>query len=103
MNIAAIILVLTLASAGGDSLTNTNDSGARALGFSAPVRNSCKVADFDYLIGGPVPDAETLAALQGAKRVRVIRPGQAVTMDYLPQRLNIETDDNGIVRRLRCG
>ena len=39
----------------------------------------------------------------GAMRTRVIRPGQAVTMDADPQRLNIEVDETGRIRRLRCG
>lgn len=39
----------------------------------------------------------------GAMRARIIRPGQKVTMDLDPQRLNIEVDDTGRIRRLRCG
>lgn len=39
----------------------------------------------------------------GAMRTRVIRPGQPVTMDADPQRLNIEVDETGRIRRLRCG
>jgi len=39
----------------------------------------------------------------GAMRTRVIRPGQVVTMELDPQRLNIEVDETGRIRRLRCG
>lgn len=35
--------------------------------------------------------------------VRVIAPGQAVTMDYRPDRLNIEVDDQRVILKLRCG
>jgi hypothetical protein len=45
-------------------------------------------------------DARTAA---GAKTTRVIAPGQAVTMDFRPDRLNIETDAAGIVVKVRCG
>lgn len=41
--------------------------------------------------------------LSGARVVRVIRPGQAVTMDFNPFRLNIELDAADRVIRLRCG
>lgn len=41
--------------------------------------------------------------LSGARAVRVIRPGQAVTMDFSPYRLNIELDAGDRVARLRCG
>jgi len=35
--------------------------------------------------------------------MRVIRPGSAVTMDYRPDRLDIETDLDRRITRLRCG
>jgi hypothetical protein len=41
--------------------------------------------------------------LSGARSVRVIRPGQAVTMDFSPFRLNIELDASDRVLRMRCG
>jgi hypothetical protein len=39
----------------------------------------------------------------GARSLRVIAPGDMVTMDYRPNRLNIETDAEGRVVRLKCG
>lgn len=42
-------------------------------------------------------------AAAGARTVRVIRPGMAVTMDYREDRLNIEVDDAGRIERLHCG
>jgi hypothetical protein len=39
----------------------------------------------------------------GARSLRVIAPGDMVTMDYRPDRLNIETDAEGRVVRLKCG
>lgn len=77
--------------------------GAQPLEFEAPGADPCHAGALAHLIGKPVPDAETLAALVGPKRLRVIGPGDAVTMDHMPQRLNIETDNAGIVLRLRCG
>jgi hypothetical protein len=38
-----------------------------------------------------------------ARDVRVIRPGQAVTMDFRQDRLNIEVDGRDLVRSVRCG
>jgi len=35
--------------------------------------------------------------------MRVIRPGSAVTMDYRPDRLDIETNLDRRITRLRCG
>ena len=39
----------------------------------------------------------------GAKTVRVIRPGMAVTMDYRTDRLNIDLDEKDVITRLHCG
>ena len=39
----------------------------------------------------------------GAMRSRVIKPGANVTMELDPLRLNIEVDETGRIRRLRCG
>jgi len=58
-------------------------------------------AELGKTVSEQVVDDARYAA--GAMRTRVIRPGQAVTMDADPQRLNIEVDETGRIRRLRCG
>ena len=35
--------------------------------------------------------------------VRVVEPGQAVTMDYRGDRLNIDVNERGAITGLRCG
>lgn len=35
--------------------------------------------------------------------IRVIRPGDNVTMDYRTDRLNVELDENDVVTRVYCG
>jgi Peptidase inhibitor I78 family len=44
----------------------------------------------------------TLSALSGGK-IRVAGPRDAITMDYRPDRLNVELDERGKIKRLRCG
>ncbi len=39
----------------------------------------------------------------GARSIRWIAPGEAVTMDYQAERLNVELDAGGRVIRTRCG
>ena len=39
----------------------------------------------------------------GADRVRTLRPGQAVTMEYLAGRLNLYLDASGNIERIACG
>ena len=65
----------------------------------------CKAAGAEAELGKTVNEkvADDARYAAGAMRTRVIRPGQAVTMDADPQRLNIEVDETGRIRRLRCG
>lgn len=53
-----------------------------------------------------LPSSDVLAAMRvaiGHHRVRVINPGDMVTMDYRPDRLNIETGTDGRIKAIRCG
>jgi hypothetical protein len=44
-----------------------------------------------------------IGAIVGEKNLRAIRPGDAVTMDFRPDRLNVEIGAGGRIDRLRCG
>ena len=39
----------------------------------------------------------------GARSLRTLRPGQAITMEFSGDRLNLELDASGKVLRVRCG
>ena len=64
-----------------------------------PELSTCGAIDLQNLVGQPISavDGATLAA------ARVIRPGQAVTMDYSAARLNIELDAADRIIRIWCG
>jgi len=47
--------------------------------------------------------AEQAKAAAGARGVRIIRPGMAVTMDYRAGRLNLELDASGRIVKATCG
>jgi len=62
--------------------------------------NSCGAEALQALVG----QSETV--LEGADLpalVRVIRPGDAVTLDFNPVRLNVELDGDGTITKLYCG
>jgi hypothetical protein len=39
----------------------------------------------------------------GARSVRVLAPGDAVTLEYNSQRLNIDIDEAEVIQRVNCG
>ncbi len=67
---------------------------------SLPPPDACGASALQGLLGQP---ASVLQAMRFAGPVRVIRPGMAVTMDYSPERLNIEIDAEEIIARVTCG
>jgi streptogramin lyase len=71
----------------------------------APARAGCHAQAAAALVGRAATAALGAEALRltGARRLRWIRPGDMVTMDYSPERLNLHLDARGRVERLACG
>jgi hypothetical protein len=65
----------------------------------------CVAASAAWAVGKPVSD-ELVAKVQSdthSRAVRVIRPGQAVTMDFRGDRVNVMLDGQDRVERVTCG
>ena len=73
-------------------------SGARPSG-------PCDATGAQSLIGRSATSELASEALSrtGAKALRWIQPGQAVTMDFREDRLNIELDGGNRIVRISCG
>lgn len=66
----------------------------------APSEDTCKAITHSALIG---QDATALEKTLILGMVRVIRPGDAVTMDFRPSRINFTIDENEVISRIFCG
>jgi len=66
---------------------------------------TCDAARVQNHLGHTLTPAmtEQIRTQAGARSVRVIGPDQAVTMDFRPDRLNIEHDGQMKVLAIRCG
>lgn len=64
------------------------------------AEKACGADTLQHLVGAPVSAADGESA---PGSVRVIRPGQAVTMDYLSDRVNFELDGGDRISRVYCG
>jgi Peptidase inhibitor I78 family len=62
--------------------------------------DTCNMTQYLTLVGKAATDPATPAA---SATVRIIKPGDQVTMDFSPARLNIEVDAAGNIASLRCG
>jgi hypothetical protein len=66
---------------------------------------TCNAEPAQSYVGKPASDGNVQAAFKasGAKGMRSIKPGQAVTMDYREDRVNIYQDASGNIERISCG
>jgi hypothetical protein len=107
MRSALLLLSLAVAACGA---TNTpTASEARPASppgeAAAPAEDGCGVSKLTAYRNA-LPTSDVLAAIRkivGERPLRVINPGDAVTMDYSPSRLNIETGEDGRIKTFRCG
>jgi hypothetical protein len=57
------------------------------------------------MIGTKLTDdvAEQARKASASSRIRVLKPGEVMTMEYDPTRLNLILDKQGALTALRCG
>lgn len=73
-----------------------------APGVTTPseANDTCGASMYAALIGQPINGQ----GVPGQSRLtRHILPGTQVTMDYVAQRMNIEADAGGVIRKINCG
>jgi|SRR4051794_7651260 len=65
----------------------------------------CDLEKANIVNGKPYTEelAQQARRLAGAAAVRRLGPGGAPTMEYRPDRLNLSTDQGGIIYKLSCG
>ena len=64
------------------------------------LEDTCGARDFADLIGQEATALERRLLLGP---VRVIRPGDAVTLDFRPDRVNFKIDENETIQAVDCG
>lgn len=66
---------------------------------------ACRAESANSLIGRPNGAAlvEQARQMSGAATVRVLNPGDVVTMEFRGDRLNVHLDADGKIERISCG
>lgn len=91
------LAVFALAGCQNHKTDEKNDSAKNAATVQQP--DTCNAGAFSSLIG---KKASVLDTMRFAQPMRHITPNTAVTMDYRAERLNIESDEKGVITRLYC-
>jgi hypothetical protein len=101
-----------------DNVASGQQSAAATAPADEPVRTDppaapapseesrmCDAAKAQFAVGQTYSDtlAAEAKAAAGAKVVRQLLPGQAITMEFSGDRLNLETGEGGRVVSVRCG
>ncbi len=71
----------------------------------APPVGNCDATQVQSLIGQAYTDDIGAQAQQdaGARDLRVLKPDDVTTMEFVGERLNIELDEKSVITGLRCG
>lgn len=77
------------------------DEASRSIGLAPIIDTTCGSGALDPYIGDSVWLVPS--ALVMGDQVRVIRPGDAVTMDFNESRMNISLDDDDEIVEVTCG
>jgi len=79
--------------------------GCAGIAAERPPAGTCDAGRQSRLVGRPgTPELGAEAQRRsGAARLRWIRPGDMVTMDFSPQRLTIRLDAQGRIDHFICG
>lgn len=104
--LAPLALVFTAALMAGCSSTSESSGGATQV--SAPVdsgHSRCDASAAQFTVGKPSSPAlrEQAKVKAGAQTARALGPNDMVTLEYRSDRLNLNTDQAGIVTRVNCG
>jgi len=80
-------------------------AGCAAAAPPPALSGRCHADNLGDLVGRPADAALGADAMRrsGATRLRWIRPGDMVTMDYSAQRLDVHLDAQGRVDHFTCG
>ncbi len=75
------------------------EGGGMVEPMPEPIENACGAAELQYLVG---QRASVLETMRFGNETRFIRPNTAVTMDFRPDRLNIDINGSERITRVYC-
>ncbi len=95
--------VATDAQKAAEAAAAPTDEAGKAM--EAPPVGSCDATQVQSLVGQPYSAEIGSQAQQdaGATSLRVLKPNDMTTMEFIGERLNVEVDAKNVVAGVRCG
>ena len=100
------VLALVLMTAGAGFLAACDNGKTSMANAEKPPACEETAASLSHWIGKSYEELKPLldpARLPGVEKLRTYSRGSMLTMDYVPNRLNVEYDKDGKVTRIHCG
>lgn len=102
------VLILAVAALAAACAQQPQQAQPPAMAPAAPppaIANNCDAAPAQFAVGQTqtAPLVEEVRQKSGALMARVLRPGQAVTMEFSGDRVNLVVDATNKVTAVRCG
>lgn len=108
-----LVAGLTACASSGPSTASSDRSTSGAGGsvssagtaMSGANAGDCDSQAVQHLVGKPYRESldGELKSGAGATQLRVLKPGQVMTLEYNPARLNVIIESDGSISALRCG
>jgi len=72
---------------------------------SANPDSRCEASSAEFAVGKAASAdlLEQARKASGAQLARILKPTDAITLEYRSERLNLHADDKGVVSRVNCG
>jgi hypothetical protein len=86
-----------------DPALNPLRGSRRPVGGDISAAGAVGECRFNYLVGMMADENVAQSLKQRRVQYRILPPGAMMTMDHSPSRLNLEVDDQGVIRRAWCG
>lgn len=101
----AVVLSACSTTATAPSDRQTGDTTPAPATTPTAGNGQCDASAAQSVVGERFSDraAQNAQSRAGASTLRVLQPGQVMTLEYNPQRLTIVVDESGAVASARCG
>jgi hypothetical protein len=102
----SILSLFTLLALAGCATSSPDKAAAPATApASAAADGRCDSDTAKYTLGQFATPALLQQAQKrsGAQIARILKPGDVMTLEYRPERLNLNVDGKGLVTRVNCG